>query len=68
MAVNKNKRQFRFELNDKDYEAFGRYRIMYTAQGRKMVLRQRITYIISGICIAALFYVFPGSQSFARLA
>ncbi|MBR0379012.1 MAG: hypothetical protein IJH62_00465 [Mogibacterium sp.] len=68
MAVNKNKRQFRFELNDKDYEAFGRYRIMYTAQGRKMVLRQRITYIISGICIAALFYVFPVSQSFARLA
>ena len=68
MAVNKNKRQFRFELNDKDYEAFGRYRIMYTAQGRKMVLRQRITYIISGICIAALFYVFPVSAGFTRIA
>ena len=68
MATNKNKRQFRFELNDKDYEAFGRYRIMYTDQGRRMVLRQRITYIISGICIAALFYVFPVSEGFARLA
>lgn len=68
MATNKNKRQFRFELNDKDYEAFGRYRIMYTDQGRRMVLRQRITYIISGICIAALFYVFPVSAGFARLA
>ena len=68
MAVNKNRKQVKYELNDKDYEAFGRYRIMYTAQGRKMVLRQRITYIISGICIAALFYVFPVSEGFTRIA
>ena len=68
MAVNKNKRQLKFELNDKDYEAFGRYRILYTAQGRKMVLRQRITYLISGICIAALFTIFPVSASFRNLA
>lgn len=68
MATNKNRRQVRYELTDKDYEAFGRYRIMYTAQGRKMVLRQRITYLISGICIAVLFTVFPVSDSFARLA
>jgi len=68
MATNKNRKQLKFVLNDKDYEAFGRYRIMYTAQGRRMVLRQRITYIISGICIAALFYVFPVSQSFTRIA
>ena len=68
MAQNRSKRQVKFELNDKDYEAFGRYRIMYTAQGRRMVLRQRLTYIISGICIAVLFTVFPVSDSFARLA
>lgn len=68
MAVNKNRKQVKYELNDKDYEAFGRYRIMYTAQGRKMVLRQRITYIISGICIATLFYVFPVSEGFTRIA
>ena len=68
MAQNRNRRQVKFELNDKDYEAFGRYRIMYTAQGRKMVMRQRITYLISGICIAVLFTLFPVSDSFARLA
>lgn len=68
MAINKNRRQVKFELNDKDYEAFGRYRIMYTAQGRKMVMRQRLTYIISAVCIAVIFTVFPVSDSFARLA
>ena len=68
MAQNRNRRQVKFELNDKDYEAFGRYRIMYTAQGRKMVTRQRITYLISGACIAILFTVFPVSDNFARLA
>ena len=68
MATNKNKRQVRFELNDRDYEAFGRYRIMYTTQGRKMVNRQRLTYIISGVCIAVLFTVFHVDPSFTKLA
>ena len=68
MATNKNRRQVKFELNDKDYEAFGRYRIMYTAQGRKLVNRQRITYIISGVCIAVLFTVFHVDPSFTKLA
>ena len=68
MAVNKNKRQFRFELNDKDYEAFGRYRILYTAGGRKLVNRQRLTYLISGICIAALFTVFHADHQFTMIA
>ena len=68
MAVNKNKRQLQFELNDKDYEAFGRYRILYTAQGRKMVNRQRITYLISAVCIVALFTLFPVDTNFRKLA
>ena len=51
MASKKNKREIRFALSDEDYGAFGRYRIMYTAGGRKLVNRQRITYLISGICI-----------------
>jgi len=68
MAVNKNNRVIRFELNDEDYNAFGRYRIMYTAQGRRMVNRQRLTYLISGICIAVLFTVFHVDPSFTKLA
>ena len=68
MAVNKNNRVVRFELNDEDYNAFGRYRIMYTAQGRRMVNRQRLTYLISGICIAVLFTVFHVDPSFTKLA
>lgn len=68
MASNKNKRQIRFVLADDDYSAFGRYRIMYTAGGRKLVNRQRITYLISGICIAALFTVFHVDRNFTILA
>ena len=70
MAVNKNKakREFRFVLTDDDYSAFGRYRILYTKGGRKLVNRQRLTYIISGLALAALFYIFPVSRHFAMLA
>ena len=68
MASNKNKREIRFVLNDEDYNAFGRYRIMYTAGGRKLVNRQRFTYLFSGICIAALFTVFHVDQKFTILA
>ena len=68
MAVNKNKREVRFTLKDEDYSAFGRYRILYTAQGRKMVNRQRLTYIISAVLIVILFSVFPLDKNFVRLA
>ena len=68
MATNKNKREIRFALNDEDYGAFGRYRIMYTEGGRKLVNRQRITYLISGICIAALFTIFHADRNFTILA
>lgn len=68
MASNKNKRVIRFTLNDEDYRAFGRYRIMYTEGGRKLVNRQRITYFISGLAIAALFTVFHVEHSFTILA
>ena len=68
MASNKNKKEIRFSLTDDDFAAFGRYRIMYTAGGRKLVNRQRLTYLISGICIAALFTVFHVDKSFTILA
>ena len=68
MASNKNKRVIRFTLNDEDYRAFGRYRIMYTEGGRKLVNRQRITYFISGLAIAALFTVFHVEHNFTILA
>lgn len=68
MAVNKNRRELKFALNDDDYNAFGRYRILYTAQGRKMVNRQRLTYIISAALIAILFSVFPLDPNFVKLA
>ena len=68
MAANKNNREIRFVLKDEDYNAFGRYRIMYTAGGRKLVNRQRITYIISGAMIAILFTIFHVDPSFTKLA
>lgn len=64
----KSKNEVRFILNDDDYSAFGRYRILYTAGGRKLVNRQRITYLISGIMIAILFTVFHVSKSFTVFA
>lgn len=68
MARKKNNREIRFKLNDDDYKAFGHYRILYTAGGRKMINRQRITYIISGLAIAGLFYVFPVDKDFTMIA
>ena len=68
MASNKSKRQIRFILTDEDYNSFGRYRILYTAGGRKLVNRQRLTYLISGICIAALFTLFHVDKNFTYFA
>lgn len=68
MASNKNKREIRFLLTDDDYAAFGRYRIMYTAGGRKLVNRQRLTYLICGVAIALLFTVFHVDRNFSLLA
>ncbi len=67
MAANKNKREVKFTLNDEDYRAFGRYRILYTDQGRKMVARQRATYLITAVMIAALFTLFKVDHSFTML-
>ena len=67
MAPNRNKREVKFELNDEDYRAFGRYRIMYTDQGHKMVRRQRLTYVATAVMIAALFTLFKVDHSFTML-
>ena len=61
------KRELRFNLNDDDYKAFGRYRILYTEQGRKMVSRNRLTYLITAVMIAVLFTVFHVDQKFTYL-
>ena len=68
MATKKNPRVIKFILTDDDYIAFGRYRILYTAGGRKLVNRQRLTYLISGICIAALFTLFHADHQFTMIA
>lgn len=68
MATKKNDRIIKFTLNDDDYSAFGRYRIMYTSGGRKMVMRQRLTYLFSGIIVALLFTVFHVEHNFTVLA
>lgn len=68
MATKKNPREIRFVLNDDDYSAFGRYRILYTEGGRKLVNRQRLTYFISGAIIALLFTIFKVDHSFTILA
>ena len=68
MAANKNKKEIRFALNDDDFAAFGRYRIMYTEGGRKLVNRQRLTYLICGIAIALLFTIFHVEHNFTILA
>ena len=68
MATKKNPRVIKFVLTDDDYLAFGRYRILYTEGGRKLVNRQRITYLISGIAIAALFTIFHADHSFTMMA
>ncbi len=68
MATKKNPRVIKFVLTDDDYLAFGRYRILYTDGGRKLVNRQRITYFISGLCIAALFTLFHADHQFTMIA
>ena len=68
MARKKNNREIRFFLNDEDYSAFGRYRILYTAGGRKLVNRQRFTYFFSGAMIALLFTIFHVDHNFTILA
>ena len=69
MASNKNRngKVVQFMLTDDDYKAFGRYRIMYTEQGHKMVRRQRLTFILAGIGISVLFTVFHVDKSFTYL-
>ena len=66
--ANKNTREIRFKLSDDDYKEFGRYRILYTPGGKKIVNRQRITYAISGIMLALLFTVFRVDPNFTKLA
>ena len=68
MATKKDPRVIKFVLTDEDYSAFGRYRILYTEGGRKLVNRQRLTYFISGLCIAALFTVFHADHQFTMIA
>ena len=68
MATKKNPRVIKFVLTDDDYSAFGRYRILYTEGGRKLVNRQRLTYFISGLCIAALFTLFHADHQFTMIA
>ena len=64
MAKKRRYKEINFTLKDDDYRSFGRYRIMYTEQGRKMVSRQRMTYIITAVMIAALFTLFHVDQKF----
>ncbi|MBQ6439511.1 MAG: hypothetical protein IJJ06_05135 [Mogibacterium sp.] len=68
MATKKNPRVIKFVLTDDDYLAFGRYRILYTAGGRKLVNRQRLTYLISGLAIAGLFTLFHADHQFTMIA
>ena len=67
MAAGKKAREVQFALTDEDFQMFGRYRIMYTEQGHKMVRRQRITYLISAAAIAGLFTLFHVDQKFTVL-
>lgn len=67
MAANNRKKELHFTFNDEDFRAFGRYRIMYTDQGHKMVRQQRLTYIVSAIALAGLFTVFHVDKKFTFL-
>ena len=61
------KKEYRFTLTDEDYRSFGRYRILYTEQGRKLVGRQRATYLITAVAIAGLFTLFHVDHSFTMM-
>jgi uncharacterized membrane protein YobD (UPF0266 family) len=65
--ANKGAKVLEFKLTDDDYKDFGRYRILYTDGGRKMIRRTRLTYIIMGVGIAALFTVFHVDPKFTKL-
>ena len=67
MAANKKAREVKFVITNEDYRAFGRYRIMYTDQGRKMVRRMKLTYVASGIIVALLFTIFHVDPNFTKL-
>lgn len=67
MATGKRTREIQFTLNDEDFKMFGRYRILYTEQGHRMVRRQRLTYLISAAILAGLFTVFHVDRSFTIL-
>ncbi|NLY87533.1 MAG: YcxB family protein [Clostridiales bacterium] len=56
---NKNIRELKFTLNDDDYKAFGRYRILYTRDGQRIVNKQRWTFIIVAIGVIIIFALFP---------
>ena len=64
MAAGKKTRELQFTLNDEDFKMFGRYRILYTDQGHKMVRRQRLTYLVSAAALAGLFTVFHVDKAF----
>ncbi len=65
--ASKKQREVHFKLTDDDYKAFGSYRIMYTDQGHKLVRRQRLTFLLTGIMIAVLFTVFHVDQRFTYM-
>ncbi|MBR0399312.1 MAG: hypothetical protein IJH95_00640 [Mogibacterium sp.] len=65
--ASKNYRELHFQLNDEDYKAFGRYRILYTKNGRGMVRRTMLTYVIIGVGVAVLFSLFPVDEKFRYL-
>jgi uncharacterized membrane protein YobD (UPF0266 family) len=66
-SAKKNNKVLEFKLTDDDYKAFGRYRVLYTAEGHKMIRRIRLTFIIFGIGVAALFTVFHVDPAFTKL-
>lgn len=68
MAGGKNMREIQFVLKPEDYKDFGHYRILYTDQGHKMVLRHRLTFIVSGVVVAILFTLFHVDSAFTKLA
>ena len=63
-ANNKRKNELQFKLTEDDIKLFGRYRILYTKQGHRMVLQQRLTYLISAAALAVLFTVFHVDKKF----
>ena len=65
--ASRNYRELHFQLTDDDYKAFGRYRILYTSGGRKMVRRTMLSYVVIGVGMAVLFTLFPVDPNFRKL-